>query len=151
MWTENGGVMGVGYEGKTVAELLAGLSAMRVTTLVDVRLNAISRKAGFSKRALAAAAEEAGITYLHRPQLGNPRDNRDGFAESTSSEAGRAARSTYCQAIAEAEGTATINEIAALAASERVALLCFEASELNCHRREALSAIRDKLWSLVEA
>jgi hypothetical protein len=73
-------VVGVGYEGQELDEFLSSLVGLGVRTLVDVRLTPISRKRGFSKRALAEAAESVGIEYEHLRSLGNPKDNRTGFA-----------------------------------------------------------------------
>src|SRR5690606_33042106 len=50
---EVGTVMGWGYQGRAVEELTSTLKTWRAHTLVDVRLNPVSRKPGFSKRALA--------------------------------------------------------------------------------------------------
>lgn len=151
MWTESGGITGVGYEGKTIEQLVADLSALEVTTLVDVRLNAISRKKGFSKRALAEALDAAGISYQHRPELGNARDNRAGFSEEWGTDRGRAARDTYTDGLTRPDAATAIDELADLAITDKVALLCFEASELHCHRREALAAIRIRMDELVGA
>ncbi|PVE62153.1 DUF488 domain-containing protein [Microbacterium testaceum] len=151
MWTASGGITGVGYEGKTLEALIKDLQALGITTLVDVRLNAISRKRGFSKRALGAALEEAGISYQHRRELGNPRENRAGFAEESRTDAGRAARERYTDSLSGAGAASAIDELAELAGRERIALLCFEASELHCHRRETLAAIRARLEELVSA
>jgi uncharacterized protein (DUF488 family) len=149
MWTESGGITGVGYEGKTIEQLVADLTALEVTTLVDVRLNAISRKKGFSKRALAENLDAAGISYQHRPELGNARDNRAGFAEEWRSDVGRAARAIYTDSLTSRDAAAAIDALADLALREKVALLCFESSELHCHRREALAAIRGRVEELV--
>ena len=46
-------IVSVGYEGRTAEELVTALVDAGVSTLVDVRENAISRKSGMSKRALA--------------------------------------------------------------------------------------------------
>jgi hypothetical protein len=46
------------------------------------RTSPISRKRGFGKTALRAALAEVGIAYEHRPELGNPKENRPGFAGS---------------------------------------------------------------------
>lgn len=151
MWTVSGGITGIGYEGKTLEKLIEDLVALEIGTLVDVRLNAISRKRGFSKRALGEALEDAGITYQHRPELGNARDNRAGFAEEWRTEAGRSARQQYTETLQEADASKAIDELADLASRERVALLCFEASELHCHRRETLAAIRARMDELVAA
>lgn len=149
MLTENAGAIGIGYEGKSLADLLADLRALGVDVLVDVRLNAISRKAGLSKRALSAALAELGIRYLHKPELGNPRDNRAGFGEAWNTSEGRAARATYNASIATEAGAAAVAELAQLATHQRIALLCFEASELHCHRRETLAAVRSRLMELL--
>lgn len=53
-------VVSIGYEGKTVAQLLA----QDVKVLVDVRLTPLSRKPGLSKTKLAEALRAAGIDYL---------------------------------------------------------------------------------------
>ena len=50
-----------------------------MSVLVDVRLNAVSRKSGFSKKRLTQALKDAGIEYVHEKDLGNPQDNRDSF------------------------------------------------------------------------
>ena len=58
-------MIGIGYEGLPLHSLVEQLQADGVEVVVDVRLNAISRKVGYSKRALAAALEAAGIRYVH--------------------------------------------------------------------------------------
>lgn len=151
MWTENGGIFGIGYEGNTLEELVDQVQKQGATVLVDVRLNAISRKRGFSKTALAAGLEAAGITYLHRPQLGNPRENRAGYGHDAFSDVGRAARAQYSEHVGTEAGDAALEELAQLATTTRVAVLCFERSELHCHRREVLNAVRGRLDALVEA
>ena len=82
-----GQLIGVGYEGLTISEYIQVLRDLQVSTLVDVRLNAISRKPGFSKTRLKGYLADAGIQYLHYRELGNPKDNRKGFwdAPNTSS------------------------------------------------------------------
>ena len=52
----------VGYEGRSVDELADALVEAGVSVLVDVREDAISRKRGLSKRALAEKLESRGIT-----------------------------------------------------------------------------------------
>src|SRR5215475_5885808 len=73
-------IVGVGYEGRTIDDFVVDLAARGVEVLADVRLTPISRKKGFSKRQLAQALAAVGITYQHLPELGNPKDNRAGFA-----------------------------------------------------------------------
>ena len=72
-------LVSIGYEGKTIVDLLDSLVAQRVEVLVDVRLTPLSRKPGLSKTRLANALASVGIGYVHHRALGNPKDNRDGF------------------------------------------------------------------------
>ncbi|MFI6239294.1 DUF488 family protein [Micromonospora sp. NPDC050795] len=74
------GILGVGYEGRSIDEFVTGLADMGVTRLVDVRMTPISRKRGFSKSALCQALAPHGIVYEHRRELANPRESRPGFA-----------------------------------------------------------------------
>ncbi len=62
----------IGYEGATVAALLAALTQAGVERLIDVRALPVSRRPGFSKTPLSAALAEAGIDYVHLRALGTP-------------------------------------------------------------------------------
>lgn len=60
----------IGYEGRSIADYLGILRANQVRMVVDVRRNPLSRKKGFSKRALSESLAESGIAYAHIPELG---------------------------------------------------------------------------------
>ena len=118
-----------GYEGMTLDALVDRLASAHVSVLFDVRLNAVSRKPGFSKKRLTAALEEAGIDYVHEKELGNPQDNRDTFRNGDG-EAGRVRmRSTLDNGAGEALG-----RLVDLASNQRVAVLCVERDQSRCHR-----------------
>jgi uncharacterized protein (DUF488 family) len=138
--TELGGLLGVGYEGRTVQQLVAHLVAAGVSRLVDVRLTPISRKPGLSKTALGRALAEAGIEYEHRRELGNPKGNRAGFAGSAAAVA--EARAVFTVLLHRPESHDAVEELAAAAWRERVALLCFEADQHRCHRDVILHEAR---------
>ena len=121
-------IVSVGYEGRSAEQLLDVLEASDVAVLVDVRENAISRKAGLSKKALRQCCTDRGIVYVHEPSLGNPKDNRDGFR------AGDAASWDRYEAHLTAEGAEALDRVAALLRDRTVALLCFEADPCSCHR-----------------
>lgn len=133
-------IIGIGYEGISIDELVLTLKERNVTTLVDVRLNAISRKPGFSKSKLMAALAAVGITYEHLRALGNPKDNRAGFY-STDPDERAAASSRYHEILERKEGWGALARIRELAQSGTVALLCFECDESKCHRRLILRAL----------
>lgn len=130
-------VESVGYEGRTINEFTAELSQRNVDTLVDVRLNAVSRRRGFSKTALRNALEAAGIGYVHLRALGNPKDNRPAFA-GENVEAGRAIYRALLDAPAAA---AELEQLAGLADGQRVAVMCYERDERQCHRKVVIDRL----------
>lgn len=150
MWTEASGVIGVGYEGKDITTFLEQLTVWKITTVVDVRLNPISRKKGFSKRALTAALAEAGIGYMHMPALGNPKDNREGFW-SPGTPASKLAGERFESLLDSDAAFEKIIELTDLASRRRVAILCFEASELCCHRKYVLERVKERLAALIRS
>ena len=134
-------ISGIGYEGLTLDAFISKLRIRGVQTLVDVRLNAISRKRGFSKRALAEALGEAGIAYVHLPSLGNQRDNRAGYGE-LESDLAHEARDRFRQELQSVAATTAIQDVADLARVGRVVLFCFEQDEQHCHREQVLEQVR---------
>ena len=124
-----GMVFTIGYEGRSLGDLLYVLKANRVQVLLDVRENAVSRKPGFAKSALDQALEAEGIRYQHEPLLGNPKENRDGFRNGNRS----AARRRYLEHLNNGSRDA-YEAFVELAMGNRVALLCFERREKECHR-----------------
>jgi uncharacterized protein (DUF488 family) len=150
VWTEKSGIIGAGYEGHDISSFIAHLKPWKIDVLVDVRLNAISRKKGFSKTALSSALAEAGIRYEHLPVLGNPKDNRDGFWSPGTKEAARAHKK-YRELLLADSATDALTYLAQLAGTVHVALLCFEASEACCHRRLILEAVDAEAAALAGA
>ena len=118
----------IGYEGRSLDEILQVLTASRIEVLVDVRENAVSRKPGLSKRRLAEAVELEGIEYRHEPLLGNPKANRDAFRRGE-----RRARVRYL-AYLNNGSRAAYDSVIELTKKRRVALLCFEREHATCHR-----------------
>ena len=128
-------IVSTGYEGRSIEDFVRAMKRHRVELVVDVRLNAVSRKKGFSKTALTAALAAAGIGYRHETALGNPPENRDDFR------AGRpAARDRYRRHL-DTEAAASVQALVELVAHTRIALLCFEKEHTECHR----SCITDKI------
>ncbi len=124
-----GRIYSVGYEGMTLDGLVERLAGARVAVLVDVRLNPVSRKPGFSRRRLTEAMATAGIEYVHEKELGNPPENRDSFRTGTG-ESGRA----RMREILENGAGAALDRVVALASDQRIAVLCVEQDRHRCHR-----------------
>jgi uncharacterized protein (DUF488 family) len=121
----------IGYEGCTIAEVLAELRAARVGLLIDVRAVPQSRKPGFSKRQLAAGLDEQGITYVHLQGLGTPKPGRDAVR------AGHPERMEpiFREHMTSDRAQADLANAKQLAHGARVCLLCFEQDPMTCHRR----------------
>jgi uncharacterized protein (DUF488 family) len=128
----------VGYQDRTVDDMIDVLNTAGVEVLVDVRLTPLSRKPGLSKSRLAARLGDAGIGYVHLPQLGNPRDNRDAFRRRDA-----AAFARYRAILATPEGRAALDGLAELAEQQSVALMCFEHNASECHRAMVADALMD--------
>lgn len=75
----------IGYEGRTVDQLIDDLGAHKVRQLIDVREIPLSRKNGFSKVSLGQALKKRGILYRHIPELGSPRVLRHAYKNGGSS------------------------------------------------------------------
>jgi uncharacterized protein (DUF488 family) len=131
-------VMTIGYQDRTIGDVVAMLWSADVKVLVDVRLTPLSRKAGLSKKGLADRLRGAGIAYLHLPQLGNPRDNRDAFRRRE-----QAAVARYRDELRTPEGQAALGQLLRLATQHRVALMCFERDAAQCHRSMVADALSE--------
>jgi uncharacterized protein (DUF488 family) len=119
----------LGYESFTLETFVTRLKNAGVKRVIDVREIPISRKKGFSKRALSAALDEAGIAYTHIKLLGCPKPVRDRLKKDGN-------WTVYAKAYLQHldKQTAALDELLALAVVEPVGLLCFEADYKHCHR-----------------
>ena len=132
----------IGYQGATVHTFLEALREAAVELLVDVRAVASSRRAGFSKSALAANLQGAGIDYLHLRDLGTPAPGRAAARAGRHTEMRRIFR-THLDTLA---AQAALDALADIVGSgRRVCLLCFEADAAHCHR----TLVADALAALV--
>lgn len=136
----------IGYEKKTLDELIGQLKSARVKTLIDIRAIAASRRAGFSKGILSATLEENGIAYVHLRALGTPKSGRD------AARAGRITemRAIYMKQLGEPEAQEQLARAMRLAGEHKSALLCFEADHAHCHRDIVAHLISDRIGCAIE-
>ena len=120
----------IGYEGKTVEELLDRLQESSVALLIDVRAVAASRRLGFSKTALAGALKERGIDCLHLRPLGTPKAGREAARKRRIAEM----RAIFDEQLATPEAELALAQAKAAASERPSVLLCFEADAAHCHR-----------------
>ena len=120
----------IGYERGGQVQIIGALKRAGVDIVLDVRELPNSRRAGFSKRGLAAALAEAGIDYRHLKALGTPKAGR---------EANKARRwlqfwDIVDGALARPEALLALEEAAEIARAQRACLLCLEHDWRTCHR-----------------
>ncbi|MDR7038429.1 uncharacterized protein (DUF488 family) [Methylobacterium sp. BE186] len=122
----------IGYEGLDPERLRGALKEAEIGLLADVRAVANSRKRGFSKGALRAGLEEAGLGYAHLRELGTPKAGR----EAARAHDAALMRRIYCEEVLDtADGGLALEALAEMAARQPVCLLCFERDPERCHRR----------------
>jgi uncharacterized protein (DUF488 family) len=136
----------IGYEKAAQAEVLAVLTQARVQLLVDTRAVAASRRAGFSKRQLAAGLDEAGIPYIHLQKLGTPAAGRQAARAGDYKTLWR----IYDKHIKTPDAQAQLDELEALARDRRVCLLCYERDPNDCHRRRIAELIVARTGQKIE-
>lgn len=120
----------IGYEGKDIDEFIGILLENEIERLIDVRELPLSRKKGFSKKALMHALQERGIEYKPFPELGAPRDARHKL---------RSKLLSFCEfaEIYRDHLNRHLDDLKSLefyVSSKRSVIMCFEADWRICHR-----------------
>jgi uncharacterized protein (DUF488 family) len=121
----------IGYQETPLADVIGALTRAKVKILIDTRAVAASRRAGFSKKALSAALDEAGIAYLHFQKLGTPAEGREaaraGNYEKLWKIYGKHIKTKPAQ-----DELAELNKL--VESGKKVCLLCYERKPEECHR-----------------
>ncbi len=127
----------LGYQGADIGAFVTTLQEAGVRLLLDIRELPLSRKKGFSKRALAQALADGGIAYRHLRDLGNPKPGRDA--------AHRGDRATFERVfrnqLRSENAQRALDCATELALHQPACLLCFERDEAGCHRRIVADAM----------
>jgi uncharacterized protein (DUF488 family) len=120
----------IGYEKIGVPDFVAALKAAKIKTLIDVREVANSRRAGFSKKSLAASLDAAGIAYIHMKPLGTPKAGREAARKGDTKTTTR----VFEAKMVEPESQLALAEAAEFANKGRICLMCLEHDWRECHR-----------------
>jgi uncharacterized protein (DUF488 family) len=132
----------IGYEQAKPSAVLAELKRAKVDVLVDTRAVAASRRPGFSKRALAASLDDAGIAYIHLQKLGTPAAGR---AAARSGDLATLWR-IYDKHIKTRAAQDALEDLLALIKSgKRVALLCYCRDPKACHRSRIVANVKKRM------
>ncbi len=129
----------IGYEGALIADFVATLRVAAVDVLIDVRDLPVSRKPGFSKRALSEQLGAAGIEYVHLRDLGDPKPGRDAARKG---DFGRFER-IFREHLAREQSQIALSEAIDIASALKACLLCFERDHARCHRTIVAEAMTD--------
>lgn len=132
------GITTIGYEGRNIDKFLMILVENKIGKLIDVRKNPFSMKYGYSKNQLKSALEKLGISYLHLPELGIESEKRQNLTAKGYAELFR----RYASELGTKDDL--LDTIKSLAKDEKVALMCFEAEEKDCHRGVIAKRFRDE-------
>ena len=130
----------IGYEGRSINEVISLLKSAHVDKLFDARASTRSRKAGFSKTSLKTALEKADIGYEHRKELGTPPNLMKELRTN-----GHYALTEYAKYI-DSHPLAVIQAAKDLGGLN-VAIMCFERDAQLCHR----SIVTDRLARIIDA
>ena len=121
----------IGYEGLSIDAFLNKLIANNVSIVIDVRNNPQSLKYGFSKKSFKQFVENAGMKYIHIPELGIPSTIRKGLGTKISHQT---MFQKYKTKLLPKQVTAIEQLLDLTNKNERLALVCFEADHQFCHR-----------------
>jgi len=121
----------IGYEGLSIEAYINRLIEADIEALIDVRRNAKSRKYGFSKKALAGFTSDLKIEYFHMPELGIASIHRQKlYDQEDYDNLFEMYRFKWLS-----DQSVAINELLAIIRRpSKVALACYEANPMKCHR-----------------
>jgi uncharacterized protein (DUF488 family) len=127
----------IGYQGFTAEQWVTQLRTQQIEVVVDVREMPLSRKRGFSKSSLCALLDSNGIEYVHLRALGNPKEFRERLKSGWAFDEWAVEFRRILRARPEA-----LAALMALAAENRVCLVCFEEDPATCHRSIVAESLR---------
>lgn len=137
----------IGYEKSALSELLRTLKHADIELLIDTRAVAASRRAGFSKKMLAASLEEEGIKYLHLQKLGTPAEGREAARSGDYKKLWK----IYGKHIRTKEAVEQLDALEDLIREgRRVCLLCYEREPTECHRSKIAEIMQERTGRKVE-
>lgn len=128
----------IGYEGISLEAYMNKLINADVRVLCDVRKNAYSQKYGFSKTPLRTACEGVGIQYVHLPELGIESAQRTDLRTQQDYDVLFA---HYDRTTLKHNTDGLLKIITFISSAQRVAVTCFEANPVQCHRSHVAKAV----------
>jgi uncharacterized protein (DUF488 family) len=125
-------VFTIGHSRRSIEEFVGLLQANGIEQLVDIRSVPRSRmNPQFNRDTLPHSLRQAGIDYLHMPELGgmrHPRPDSPNGAWRNDSFRG------YADYMQTPEFAAAVKKLTEIARSRQIAIMCAEAVPWRCHR-----------------
>ncbi|MEM3434363.1 MAG: DUF488 domain-containing protein [Candidatus Methanomethyliaceae archaeon] len=133
----------IGYEGYLIDNFLDTLLRKGISTILDVRANAFSRKYGFSGSRFKEFCEELNIHYLHLPELGIPSSVRANLHDFSSYQK---LFKTYEDTLRRKHSD-SLKRICTLIVQQEapVAIMCLEKDPRRCHRSRLASIVSQQI------
>jgi len=122
----------IGHSNRTLEQFLELLHSQHIQLLADVRRFPGSRRLPhFGQENLSKSLADAGIEYIHFPELGG---RRKGLANSPNTAWRNEAFRAYADFMMTDEFHAGIDRLLKVARQKRTAIMCAEALWWRCHR-----------------
>jgi uncharacterized protein (DUF488 family) len=137
----------IGHSTLPIEAFLERLAAHRVETVADVRRHPASRwQPHFNRARLAASLEAGGLEYVHFEPLGGRREPAPG---DTNAGLRDPQFRGYADWTATPEFAAALEQLTALAAARRTAMMCAEAEFTRCHRSLLADLLAARGWEVL--
>lgn len=136
----------IGHSTREVGEFVDLLIEFGVTCLVDVRRFPRSKRhPHFAAAPLAAALTEAGVDYVHEPDLGGYRKGRADSPNTAWRSDGFRAYADYMDG---PEFQTALKRLIERAGERSAAMMCAEATPWRCHRQLISDALVARGWEV---
>ncbi|MFH1735659.1 MAG: DUF488 domain-containing protein [bacterium] len=123
--------LSIGYEGRTIQDLIDLLKTHEIEQVIDVRLMPVSRRKYFCKNNLSAYLREEGIEYLHIRSAGNPY-----YKQRDDVELCLKLYTGYLK-----DHPDVMDSVFSKLSDSHTAVLCYERDHVDCHRNVLLRQI----------
>lgn len=137
----------IGHSNRQLADLLAILQSHGIQLIADVRRFPGSRRQPrFGGESLERALRDAGIGYLHFPDLGGRR--RDRLTDSPNGGWRVESFNAYADYTHSPQFQHALNQLIEVATTTRTSLMCSEALPWRCHRRLIADSLLVRGWTV---
>lgn len=137
----------IGYERRTVADLMKQLHLLKIEVLADVREKPISRRYEFNAKYLMQSCIAENIDYQPWPNLGSTEELRDQLKASGDIKTFHKNFRDYT----EKKLTEAMKMISSEISRKSVALMCYERNHEDCHRSMLAEILSEQLDATVVA